>query len=85
MPVAHCPGPLSAIPLGECALMFTLMLARRYQESHALLREGVLHQPLGRNWAASVSESWDSVRVDVNWPLEPKRSTWRSKPSTWCP
>ena len=47
MPVAHCPGPLSAIPLGECALMFILMLARRYQESHALLREGVLHQPSG--------------------------------------
>ena len=47
MPVAHCPGPLSAIPLGECALMFILMLARRYHEAHELLREGVLHQPPG--------------------------------------
>ncbi|MBC8187368.1 MAG: D-glycerate dehydrogenase, partial [Proteobacteria bacterium] len=47
MPVAHCPGPLSAIPLGECALMFILMLARRYHEAHELLREGVLHQPSG--------------------------------------
>jgi len=47
MPVAHCPGPLSAIALGECALMFILMLARRYKESYALMQEGVLHQYSG--------------------------------------
>lgn len=47
VPVAHCPGPLSAIPLGECAIMFILMLARRYHEAHGLLREGIIHQPSG--------------------------------------
>jgi phosphoglycerate dehydrogenase-like enzyme len=47
IPVANCPGYLSAPPLGDCALMFLLMLARGWHESQAKLREGVLYNPVG--------------------------------------
>lgn len=48
IPVANCPGYLSAPPLGDCALMFLLMLARRWHESQAGLREGNLYNPVCR-------------------------------------
>src|ERR1700682_4678656 len=47
IPVANCPGPFSAIPLAECALMFMLMLARRWHETQRSIRERVLYHPLG--------------------------------------
>jgi D-3-phosphoglycerate dehydrogenase len=46
IPVANCPGYLSAPPLGDCALMFLLMLARRWHESQEKLREGSLYNPV---------------------------------------
>jgi D-3-phosphoglycerate dehydrogenase / 2-oxoglutarate reductase len=48
MPVANCPGPFSASALAECALMFILMLARRYPAAQAGLLAGRLYEPLGR-------------------------------------
>lgn len=47
MPVANCPGPFSAVALAECALMFMLMLARKYPITQANLRSGVMYEPLG--------------------------------------
>ena len=47
IPVANCPGPFSAVALAECALMFMLMLARRWREIQTELRQGILHRPLG--------------------------------------
>lgn len=47
MPVANCPGPFSAVALAECALMFMLMLARKYPITQANLRAGVMYEPLG--------------------------------------
>lgn len=41
IPVANCPGYLNTPPLGDCAHMFLLMLARRWHESRALLQKGV--------------------------------------------
>jgi phosphoglycerate dehydrogenase-like enzyme len=46
IPVANCPGYLSAPPLGDCALMFLLMLSRRWHESQVELREGRLYNPV---------------------------------------
>lgn len=46
IPAANCPGPFSATALAEMAMMFILMLARRYRESDRLFREGVLYQPM---------------------------------------
>jgi phosphoglycerate dehydrogenase-like enzyme len=46
IPVANCPGDLSSPPLADCALMFMLMLARRWHESQACLREGALYNPV---------------------------------------
>jgi phosphoglycerate dehydrogenase-like enzyme len=46
IPVANCPGSLSSPPLADCALMFMLMLARRWHESQAKLREGALYNPV---------------------------------------
>lgn len=48
MPVANCPGPFSAVALAECALMFILMLARKYPVAQANLQRGELYEPLGR-------------------------------------
>lgn len=47
IPVANCPGQFSAIPLAECAVMFMLMLARRWHETQQSLRKGILYNPLG--------------------------------------
>lgn len=46
IPVANCPGELSSPPLADCALMFMLMLARRWHESQASLRVGSLYNPV---------------------------------------
>jgi len=51
MPVANCPGPFSATALAECAMMFILMLARRYPVAQANLQQGKLYEPLGRELA----------------------------------
>lgn len=48
IPVANCPGQYSATALGECALMFILLLARQYPVTQANLRQGVMYMPLGR-------------------------------------
>jgi len=48
MPVANCPGPFSASALGECAMMFILMLARQYPVARANLAAGQYYDPLGR-------------------------------------
>ena len=47
MPVANCPGPFSATALGECAMMFMLMLARQYPVAQARLQAGHYYEPLG--------------------------------------
>ncbi len=47
MPVANCPGPFSAVALAECAMMFILMLTRRYNETQANQRSGVQNLPAG--------------------------------------
>ena len=46
IPAANCPGPFSGTALAEMAMMFILMLARRYRESDRLFREGEFYQPL---------------------------------------
>jgi phosphoglycerate dehydrogenase-like enzyme len=48
IPVANTPGQFSAAALGECALMFMLMLARRWHETQASLEQGLCYTPMGR-------------------------------------
>lgn len=48
MPVANCPGPFSATALAECAMLFILMLARKYPVAQANLQQSRLYEPLGR-------------------------------------
>lgn len=48
MLVANTPGQFSAIALAECALMFILMLARRWHESQANFRQRLFNTPMGR-------------------------------------
>jgi phosphoglycerate dehydrogenase-like enzyme len=48
IPVANCPGQYSAVALGECAMLFILLLARQYPVTQANLRDGVMYTPLGR-------------------------------------
>lgn len=47
IPVANTPGQFSAVALGECAMMLTLMLARKYPVTQANLRAGRFYDPLG--------------------------------------
>ena len=47
MPTSNCPGAFSAVALADCAMMFILMLARRYQESKEVLNSGKLYRPMG--------------------------------------
>jgi len=46
--VSNCPGTFSAVALADCAMMFILMLARRYWDALQNLKEGVLYRPIGR-------------------------------------
>ena len=47
IPVANCPGAFSAVALAECAMMFLLMLTRKYPVARAVLDEGELYEPMG--------------------------------------
>jgi phosphoglycerate dehydrogenase-like enzyme len=51
IPVANCPGEYTGIPLAESALMFMIMLARRWYETQDNLRQGILYVPLGSELA----------------------------------
>lgn len=48
IPVANTPGPFSAVSLAECAMMFILMLTRKYPIAKANLERGVFYEPVGR-------------------------------------
>ncbi len=48
IPVANTPGQFSADALGECAMMFMLMLARRWHETQINLRQSRFYAPIGR-------------------------------------
>lgn len=43
IPIAHCPGATSAIGLAETVMTFILMLAKKYDEAQAELRQGRLY------------------------------------------
>lgn len=47
VPVANCPGPFSAVALAECAMMFILMLTRKFPVTQAALKDGQFYKPLG--------------------------------------
>jgi phosphoglycerate dehydrogenase-like enzyme len=47
IPVANTPGPFSAVALAECAMMFILMLTRRYPAARANLAKGLFYDPVG--------------------------------------
>lgn len=47
MTMAHCPGPLSSVALGQSAMMFILMLAHRYLQSQEAFAQGRYYWPPG--------------------------------------
>jgi phosphoglycerate dehydrogenase-like enzyme len=47
IPVANCPGPFSAVALAECAMMFILMLTRKFPATQTTLHEGGYYEPVG--------------------------------------
>ncbi|HEY3613530.1 MAG TPA: NAD(P)-dependent oxidoreductase [Gaiellales bacterium] len=51
IPVANCPGALTAIALADAAMMLLLMVARRFPESQDDLREGRFYTPAGTELA----------------------------------
>ena len=47
IPVANCPGPGSGAALGECAMMFMLLLSRGWHESQESIRQRIMCKPIG--------------------------------------
>ena len=47
IPVANCPGTFTAAALADCALMFMLMLARRYRTLVERMQTGEYYGPAG--------------------------------------
>jgi phosphoglycerate dehydrogenase-like enzyme len=47
VPVANCPGPFSAVALAECAMMFILMLTRKFPLTQTGLKAGRFYSPIG--------------------------------------
>ena len=47
IPVSNTPGPSSAVALAECALMFMIMLSRRWPETQTQLEQRVVGRPMG--------------------------------------
>ena len=45
--VANCPGQFSGVALAECAMMYILMLTRKYAETQANFAQGVFYRPMG--------------------------------------
>jgi len=47
IPVANTPGQFSSVALAECALMFILMLARKFSVTQANLKTHTMYEPMG--------------------------------------
>ncbi|MGH9158522.1 MAG: NAD(P)-dependent oxidoreductase [Vicinamibacteraceae bacterium] len=47
IPVAHCPGQFSAVPLAECAMMFILMLTRHWNACRGSIQARRVSEPFG--------------------------------------
>ena len=47
IPIANAPGQFSAVALAECAMMFILMLTRKYPVARENFKQGLVAQPLG--------------------------------------
>jgi len=45
--ISNCPGPMSAIPLAEHAILLMMMVRRDYPQQVRNLADGVMYQPLG--------------------------------------
>ena len=52
--IAYCPGQFSSVALAECAMMYILMLARRFHECEANFRAGILYKPTGMELEGTV-------------------------------
>ena len=45
--ISNCPGPMSAIPLAEHAMLLMMLVRRNYVQQVRNLADGVMYQPLG--------------------------------------
>lgn len=52
--IANCPGLFSAVALAECAMMYILMLSRRFHATQANFKAGRLHWPVGMELVGKV-------------------------------
>lgn len=52
--IANCPGQFSSSGLAECAMLFMLMLARRFHETQDNFQAGIRYQPMGMELGGKV-------------------------------
>lgn len=45
--ISNCPGPMSAIPLAEHAILLMMLVRRNYPQQMANLANGIMYEPLG--------------------------------------
>ena len=45
--VSNCPGHLSCVPLGECAMMYVLMLSRGFHQTQQNFAKRIMYKPMG--------------------------------------
>lgn len=45
--ISNCPGPMSAIPLAEHAILLMMLVRRNYPQQMVNLANGLMYQPLG--------------------------------------
>lgn len=46
--VANCPGQFSSVALAECAMMYILMLSRRFYEASQNFKNRILYKPISK-------------------------------------
>ncbi len=52
--IAHCPGQFSSVGLADCAMMFILLLARRYRTAAANFDARISYRPVGQELEGKV-------------------------------
>ncbi len=52
--VCNCPGDFSAVGLGECAMMYIMMLSRRVDEARQNFKSSIMYKPLGNELEGKV-------------------------------
>ena len=75
--VTYCPGPMSAVALAECAMMFMGMLVRQYKRTQEFFQQRVRYAPTVGDLEGMSLLILGFGPAAVPWPDGRRRSTCR--------